>query len=86
MRTYIISFLILFLAFATVAQQPVKIEPANLEKHVEFLASDSLKGRKPGTPEAGVAARYILENFMMAGLTPIADNGFQYFNVVTGVK
>ncbi|MBL7138541.1 MAG: M20/M25/M40 family metallo-hydrolase [Bacteroidales bacterium] len=86
MRTYIIAFLILFLAFATFAQQPVKIVPAELKKHVEFLASDSLKGRKPGTPEAGVAARYILENFMMAGLTPKADNGFQYFDVVTDVQ
>ncbi len=85
MRTYIISFLSLFFAFATVAQQPIKVSPDQLKKHVEFLASDSLKGRKPGTPEAGVAAGYILKNFMMAGLEPLADNGFQYFDVVTGV-
>lgn len=86
MRTSVISILTLFVAIVTLAQQPVKIAPADLEKHVVFLASDSLKGRKPGTLEAGVASRYILENFMMAGLQPIADNGFQYFDVVTGVE
>ncbi|MFH1296423.1 MAG: M28 family peptidase [Bacteroidota bacterium] len=86
MRTFIPAFLILYLTFTTVGQQPVKIVPEELKKHVEFLASDSLKGRKPGTPEAGVAACYILENFRMAGLTPMADNGFQYFDVVTDVQ
>ncbi|MBE0648844.1 MAG: M20/M25/M40 family metallo-hydrolase [Bacteroidales bacterium] len=87
MRTCIISLVsfILLLTATTVAQQPVKIDPQNLKNHVEFLASDSLKGRKPGTPEAGVAARYILENMLAAGLQPMADNGFQYFDVVTGV-
>ena len=85
MRTYIISLLTLFLAFSTVAQKPIKLDPADLKKHVEFLASDSLKGRKPGTPEADVAAGYILENFMMAGLEPMFDKGFQNFDVVTSV-
>jgi len=85
MKALTIFFLSLFFVLSTVAQKPVKIAPADLKKHVEFLASDSLKGRKPGTPEAVVAARYILENFNMAGLELISDNGFQYFDVVTGV-
>jgi len=85
MKILFISFLGLFLTFATVAQQPVKISPDELKKHVGFLASDSLKGRKPGTPEAGVAARYILRNLLEAGLEPLSNEGFQYFDVVTGV-
>lgn len=85
MRRYIIFLLSLLVTFSSVGQKPVKISPADLKKHVEFLASDSLKGRKPGTPEAAVAARYILESLLNAGLQPMADNGFQYFDVVTGV-
>ncbi|MCX6281037.1 MAG: M20/M25/M40 family metallo-hydrolase [Bacteroidetes bacterium] len=57
----------------------------DLKDYVYFLASDSLKGRKPGTPEMNVAAKYILEHFKAAGLKPMADNGFQYFDIVTDV-
>jgi len=85
MRILIISFLSLILAFSSVAQIKVRISSLSLKEHVEFLASDSLKGRKPGTPQADVAARYILENFQKAGLEPMADKGFQSFDVVTGV-
>ncbi|MBN1199485.1 MAG: M28 family peptidase [Bacteroidales bacterium] len=86
MNTYLITFLSLVLAISSFAQQTVKISPADLQKDVNFLASDSLKGRKPGTPEADVAAQYILDAFLKAGLTPLAENGFQFFYVVTGVR
>lgn len=86
MRIYSITFLVFLFSFAAFSQSTVKISPADLKKDVTFLASDSLKGRKPGTPEADVAAQYILDNFLKAGLTPLADNGFQFFYVVTGVE
>ncbi len=57
----------------------------NLKKHTEFLASDSLKGRKPGTPEIEVAAKYILGQFRSAGLIPMGEEGMQYFEIVTDV-
>jgi len=39
-----------------------------LMAHLRFLASDELKGRKVGTPETKIAARYIAEQFRAAGL------------------
>lgn len=61
------------------------ITAAELHDYVQFLASDSLKGRKPGSPEINVAADYILGHFIAAGLTPMADKGFQWFEIVTDV-
>jgi len=54
--------------------------------HIAFLASDSLQGRFPGTDASKVAANYILNDFKQNGLSPLCDNGFQYFNIKTGKK
>jgi hypothetical protein len=69
-------------------QQPVvdEITVEELYEHVAFLASDSLKGRKPGTPEADIAASYIRDQLSKAGLHLLGENGFQYFDVVTNVE
>ncbi len=68
--------------------QPViaDITVEELYEHVAFLASDSLKGRKPGTPEADIAARYIRDQIKKAGLQLLGDDGFQYFDVITAVE
>ena len=50
---------------------------------MSFLASDSLKGRKPGTAEGVAAATYIGEYFKNLGLKPLGDSYYQYFEVVT---
>jgi hypothetical protein len=57
-----------------------------LKAHIGFLASDSLKGRKPGTPEGRIAAEYIRDEIKKDGLQLLGDNGFQYFKVTTAVK
>ena len=44
-------------------------------KHIEFLASDKLKGRGIDLPEIETAANYILEKFKEYGLQPGSDNG-----------
>ncbi|MCK5170413.1 MAG: M20/M25/M40 family metallo-hydrolase [Bacteroidales bacterium] len=62
-----------------------EITKAELREHIEFLASDSLKGRLPGTPEGLIAAQYIGNKLEQFGFTSIADNGYQYFDVVTEV-
>lgn len=69
-------------------QQPVidDITVEELYEHVAFLASDSLKGRKPGTPEADIAALYIRDQIKKAGLQLLGDGGFQYFDVITAVE
>lgn len=56
-----------------------------LNDHISFLASDSLKGRKPGTPEGKIAAEYITKQLKSFGYQAISEDGFQYFDVITGV-
>lgn len=68
------------------AQNSTEITVDELKAHVGFLASDSLKGRKPGTPEGEVAARYIHDQFKSYGLTMLAGDGFQSFEVVNDVR
>jgi aminopeptidase YwaD len=82
---FVLFFAIYLIPGAIVAQK-AEVQSDILEKHVQFLASDSLKGRKPGTPEIKVAGDYILQQMVEAGLTPMADDGFQYFDIVTGVS
>ena len=38
-----------------------EITISELRQHIAFLASDSLKGRKPGTDGSRIAAEYIAE-------------------------
>ncbi|MFZ5516830.1 MAG: M20/M25/M40 family metallo-hydrolase [Candidatus Zhuqueibacterota bacterium] len=64
----------------------VEITADELRDHISFLASDSLKGRKPGTREGDIAAEYIRDLVVKNGLKPVGENGFQYFNVVTAVE
>jgi len=89
MKTIITSlslFAILFSSSALFAQYSPDITKGDLQKQIGFLASDSLKGRKPGTPEDAVAADYIRNSFKKAGLKMLCDNGFQKFEIVADVK
>ena len=68
------------------AQDADNVTVMELKEHVYFLASDSLEGRKPGTIGGRIAGEYIRDNFMKSGLSPIGEDGFQYFKVTTSVK
>ena len=50
-----------------------KEDQNKLMAHIRFLASDELKGRKPETNEAKIAARYIAEQFRASGLQSFTD-------------
>jgi aminopeptidase YwaD len=81
-----IFFLILLLAsVADCFSQKEQIKSKDLKEYVQFLASDSLKGRKPGTMEINVAATYIRDHFRDDGLKLMGDNGFQWFEIVSDV-
>jgi len=56
--------------FQSFAPPGVAITRAEVEKHIRFLASDELMGRKSGTAGDHVAARYIAEHFRACGLSP----------------
>jgi Iap family predicted aminopeptidase len=47
-----------------------------LKRDMEFLASDDLQGRLPGTEGANEAVAYIIRNFQEAGLRPFFPGGF----------
>ena len=61
-----------------------EITPEEFIANIRYLASESLKGRGNGTPELGIAAEMLRDNFKAAGLRPLGDNYFQAFEVQTG--
>lgn len=66
--------------------QNTSISKDDVKKHVSFLASDSLKGRKPGTKGGAEAAKYIATEFEKYGLQKMGNSYFQNFNVVSSVS
>ena len=78
----------IFLMFSSLLQAQVNpdITTKELSEEIHFLASDSLKGRKPGMPEENVAAKYIRDKFSSAGLEMMGNKGFQEFELVADVK
>lgn len=63
----------------------LRIDAARLHRHVEFLASPTMKGRGSGTPEVDRAADYIAGVFKKAGLEPaFGKSYFQTFKVTVG--
>ena len=86
MEKKITSLLFVLLSFSGWAQSPCALElPESKERmasHVDYLSSDALEGRYPGTAGADLALAYILEHYRMAGLTPlVTDLGAQPFTV-----
>ncbi|MFH1853285.1 MAG: M20/M25/M40 family metallo-hydrolase [Candidatus Neomarinimicrobiota bacterium] len=65
--------------------KPGGISGKRLQEHVTYLASDALQGRKPGSAGDKLAAEYIRRQFDAAGLEPLAQAGFQPFQVVTAL-
>jgi hypothetical protein len=84
-RIQFFLFFLLFITDVVFAQRNPEITAKELKTDVYFLASDSLKGRKPGTKEADIAANYIRKQFIASGLKLICDSGFQYFEIVTDI-
>ena len=62
-----------------------EITKDDLSRDIGFLASDSLKGRKPGTGEDVIAAGYIRDRFRDAGLTLLGKDGLQEFTLVADI-
>ncbi|WP_320112507.1 M28 family peptidase [Draconibacterium orientale] len=58
----------------------------DIRENIDYLASDSLKGRKSGEPGDLLAAQYIAGKFEAAGLELLFDNGFQEFNLVASAE
>lgn len=64
----------------------VDITKNDLYKYIDFLASDSLKGRYPGTTYDKVAAKFIKDQFESYGLKPLAEKGYQFMDIIMDQK
>lgn len=84
----LISTIIIISGFLNLgfAQSEAEITSDELKQHVGYLASDDLRGRLPGTKGGLQAAEYIAGEYRKAGMKLLADDGFQYFDVVTTVE
>ena len=83
MRSVLPSLLVAFFTLFTfqLTAQKKGLESINrndLKMHMEFLASDELKGRDTGEPGLEIAARYLAVHTKALGLTP-ADPDNEFF-------
>lgn len=63
------------------------IDSSAYQGHVNFLASDALKGRATGSPELDEAARYIAAQFAAAGVKPVPGADYlQQFPATIGAR
>lgn len=79
--------LIFQVAYAQKTTKSDKKLVESLQKHIYYLASDELKGRRAGDPGETLAANYVAEQFKINGLTPKGSNEFfQPFTINDGRK
>ncbi len=86
-KIFFLSLVTVQLAFAqSYTNNDISIK--EIQKHVKFLASDELEGRRSGEKGNTLASQYIGIEFGSYGLKPMGekDNFFQYFNVLNTVK
>ncbi|HYP29618.1 MAG TPA: M28 family peptidase [Blastocatellia bacterium] len=70
-----------------VAFGAARVSSEQISRHIAYLASDKLQGRRAGTGGADEAARYIADRFREYKLTPASSSGFlQSFTFVSGVR
>ncbi|OQX96584.1 MAG: hypothetical protein B6I20_14275 [Bacteroidetes bacterium 4572_117] len=85
MKKILVTIMIFSSMLLAFSQKNTEITKKELKEYISFLASDSLKGRKPGTPEGVVAANYIGDYFKSLGYKSFGKSYYQYFDVVTEV-
>jgi len=74
-------------ALSARADSSAQVSTERISKHVQFLASDKLQGRRSGTEFADQAAAYIEKEFKSYGLKTSSSGAFlQPFNFVASVK
>jgi len=81
-KTRIVPIVLVLSFFSCSSPEVTKKE---LSQHVNFLSSDSLKGRMTGEPGDSIAAAYIKEELASNGLEPVSGDGFQRYRVAKKV-
>lgn len=85
MKLLVFVVLVLFVISCGQKYNP-EITVDDLRENIEYLADDSLKGRKPGKEGGLLAAQFIRNKFENAGLELMFDNGFQKFGLLTSAE
>lgn len=87
MKLSVFLLLILFIAGQISGKNTKKglsvITPELLRQHIDFLASDSLKGRNTPSPELELAADYIAKEFAALGIRPVQNSWFQPVPIIS---
>jgi hypothetical protein len=60
---------------ADILQLSQQIDTSRLKKHVAYLSSDELLGRKPGKEGYQKAVDYVISEYQKMGITPAGENG-----------
>ena len=84
--TLLVATLLLTTLAAVAQQAPLEPSASNLQKHISYLASDELDGRRTGTAGADEAARYVAGEFARLRLKPGVARYLQPFPYVAGVS
>ena len=72
----------LLITSAVAAQETPEPSAATLQKHISYLASDELDGRRTGTAGANEAAKYIAREFERLGIRPAPATDSRKINVM----
>ncbi|MBW8327476.1 MAG: M20/M25/M40 family metallo-hydrolase [Prolixibacteraceae bacterium] len=82
LRNVVIAILVLStISFSKDKNKQPEVTVGELKKHISYLASDGLKGRRTGTEGDSLAAEYIRTELREMGFVPLHSNGFQRFRV-----
>ena len=68
-------FVLLLLVAPPAIAQSLPPEQTAIKAHVQFLASDAMRGRDPAKPEFDIAAEYMAAQMLGAGLQPAGGKG-----------
>ncbi|MCJ7447873.1 MAG: M28 family peptidase [Bacteroidales bacterium] len=78
-RTLPVMVFLIFLSCTSKQEVTVK----ELHDHIEYLSSDSLKGRLAGSSGDSLAAEYIKHELLSYGFIPLPGDGLQRFSVTS---
>lgn len=74
---------VIFFIFLLSCNSGRKVTVNELQDHIKYLASDSLKGRMTGSAGDSLAAEYIKSELVSFGFQPLSGDGFQRFKVTS---
>ena len=80
-KIIVILLVVISFSFTKEKIKSPEVTVDELKKHISYLASEDLKGRRTGTEGDSLAAEYIRAQLKASGLISLYDNGFQRFRV-----